>query len=332
MPLPRTSTHPQATPHATVQRISQAFETLSPELQRAARWVLQHPAALALHSMRASAREAGVSPATMTRLAQRLGFDGFETLRAPFVRQLAGGRPIALSHTRVSRTRGSGPAVRLNAVEADEQLVARQLDNVSSALALNPARSLQDAADTMLAADTVYFLGLRVCHGVAQHLHYLHGLLSANGVLLDDHAGTMGDQVMGLHSSAVLVAVSQSPYSRQTVEAVQLAHEQQAQVIALTDSALSPIARSARHVLLFETATTSFFHSTLGAEALVELLLATLATRGGEAAQQRLGRMQQHLRRTRAYWERNRDPVEAVKRSRKHNGAPVNTRATPSAA
>ena len=79
------------TPHAVQQLIEQAFESLSPELQRAARWLQNHHAALALHSMRTSAREAGVSPATMTRLAQRLGFDGFEALRHPFVQQLAGG-------------------------------------------------------------------------------------------------------------------------------------------------------------------------------------------------------------------------------------------------
>lgn len=304
MPALRQPTIAPVTVQSTTQLIGQTFEALSPELQRAARWLLQHHAALALNSMRSSAREAGVSPATMTRLAQRLGFDGFEALRAPFVRQLAGGRPLTTPRNAIG-----GLAADLSAVEADDQLVARQLDNVSSALTLNPARSLQSAADTMLAAHTVYFLGLRVCHGVVQHLHYLHGLLSANGVLIDDRGGNMADQITRLHAGDVLVAVSQSPYSRQTVETVQLAHEQQAQVIALTDSALSPIARRAKHALLFETATTSYFHSTLGAEALVELLMATLATRGGEAAQARLGQMQQHLRRTRAYWERSRAPA-----------------------
>ena len=41
--------------------IDRHFEALSPELQRAARWVREHPAELGLQSLRASARAAGVA-------------------------------------------------------------------------------------------------------------------------------------------------------------------------------------------------------------------------------------------------------------------------------
>jgi DNA-binding MurR/RpiR family transcriptional regulator len=252
--------------------------------------------------MRTSAREAGVTPATMTRLAQRLGFDGFEALRAPFMRHLAGNAALA-SVRRVNPGRAPGGA-KAAAVAAPAMHVARQLDNVASVRALNAPQALQDVADALLRARNVGFLGLRVCHGAAVHMHYVYGHLATNGVLLDDQGGTLPDQITRLQHDDVMLAISQAPYTRQTVEGVQLAHEQGAQVIALTDSALSPIARRAQHVLLFETVTNSFFRSTLGAEALCELLLATLATRGGAPAQARLLQMKDHLRRTRAYWER----------------------------
>lgn len=284
-------------PDAVQQLIEQAFESLSPELQRAARWLQTHHAALALHSMRTSAREAGVSPATMTRLAQRLGFDGFEALRQPFVKQLAGGLPMAGGRR---HNAGAGAAV----TGVADQLNALQQTNVSSALSLNSTESLRDAADALLQARAVYFLGMRVCHGVAFHMHYVFGLLAANGVLINDLGGTMADQITRLGRDDVLVAISQSPYTRQTVEGVQLAHDQHATVVALTDGALSPIARRAQHVLLFETATSSFFQSVTGAEALAESLLACVAERGGAQTAARLRQMQEHLRRTRAYWER----------------------------
>lgn len=287
------------TPQAVEQLIDQSFESLSPELQRAARWLRQHQAALALHSMRTSAREAGVSPATMTRLAQRLGFEGFEALRKPFARQLAGKMPVAaLDRPAASRRDPSNrddPATRLNLL---------QQANVASVMALNSPQQIEAAADSMLAARNVYFLGMRVCHAVAFHLHYVYGLLAANGMLINDLGGTMADQITRLGRDDVLVAISQSPYTRQTVEGVHLALDQHASVIALTDGALSPIARRAEHVLLFESTTSSFFQSISGAEALAELLVATLAARGGLATQRRLRHMQEHLRRTRAYWER----------------------------
>ena len=288
------------TPQAVRKLIGQAFESLSPELQRASRWLLQHQAALALHSMRTSAREAGVSPATMTRLAQRLGFDGFEALREPFMRHLASNAAVATTR-RASRAK---PGQEPSASEAEALLVARQLDNVASVRALNTPEALRRAADTLLQAPSVSFLGMRVCHGIAVHMHYVYSLMATNGRLLDDRGGTLADQITRLRPDDVVVAISQAPYTRQTVEGVHLAHQQHAQVVVLTDSPLSPIARQARHVLLFETESNTYFRSTLGATALCELLLATLATRGGAAAQERLQQMKEHLHRSRAYWER----------------------------
>src|SRR4029450_3412803 len=75
--------------------IEREFDGLSPELQRAARWVRSNGPVLALRSMRSAAGQAGVSPATMTRLARRLGFDSFGALREPYVDRLAGGAPPA---------------------------------------------------------------------------------------------------------------------------------------------------------------------------------------------------------------------------------------------
>ncbi|MER9965151.1 hypothetical protein NKJ72_30585 [Mesorhizobium sp. M0045] len=50
----------------------------------AARSLLDHPTEVALLSMREQARRAGVPPATLTRLAKRLGFDGFKKLKEIF--------------------------------------------------------------------------------------------------------------------------------------------------------------------------------------------------------------------------------------------------------
>ena len=50
--------------------IVEAFNGLSPQLQTAARYVLDCPDDVALLSMREQARRAGVPPATMTRLAE----------------------------------------------------------------------------------------------------------------------------------------------------------------------------------------------------------------------------------------------------------------------
>src|ERR1700683_2696 len=60
------------------EQIIRAFDTMSAQLQAGARYVLDRPRDVALLSMREQARQAGVQPATMTRLAKRLGMDGYD--------------------------------------------------------------------------------------------------------------------------------------------------------------------------------------------------------------------------------------------------------------
>ncbi len=290
------------TTHSIQKVIADNFESLSPELQRAARWVSRHGSSLALHSMRDSARAAEVTPATMTRLARRLGFDGFDGLRAPFRSELAGSA-IGGEFSRTARRRRGSSAV----ADAVELLNMLQQANVASVISLNPAGAIDDAAQALLDAEQVHFLGLRVCHGVATYLSYAYGLLGDNGSLVTGIGGTLSDQVARVGPRSVLLAISQSPYTRQTVEAVQQAGKAGATVIAMTDSRLSPLARHASQVLLYDTASTAHFHSTAGAQALAESLIAAVAARGGTAATLHLRRMQAHLQKTRAYWERPGD-------------------------
>ncbi len=282
-------------PHGVETLIDRAYDSLSPELQRAARWVRQHGTTLALHSMRTSARQAGVTPATMTRLAQRLGFEGFEGLRAPFVHRLAEGQAARVPE-RPKRQASAVPDLL-------SDLNRMQQANVAEALERNTPEALAAAADAMLRAPRVFFLGMRVSHGAAFQLHYAYSLLAGNGYLLNHFGGTLTDQLLQVGDGAALVAISQAPYARMTVDAVHVARGQGARVIALTDSQLSPVARDAAHVLLFGGMSNTYFHSTSGALALVETLLAVVAHRGGDAVRSYLDMRQRRLDAERAYWE-----------------------------
>lgn len=64
--------------------LEEVYPNLSPQLRRAARYLIERPDEIAFTSMRQLAERADVQPATIVRLAQAIGFDGYETLREPF--------------------------------------------------------------------------------------------------------------------------------------------------------------------------------------------------------------------------------------------------------
>jgi DNA-binding MurR/RpiR family transcriptional regulator len=125
-------------------------------------------------------------------------------------------------------------------------------------------------------------------------------------VLLQDAYGTLLEAVAGLDRSDTLVAIGLAPYSRQTVDAVRRAQAQGIAIVALTDSELSPLARGGAERLLFEPASSSFFHSLVAAHALVERLMHEVATRGGRKVVARLRSRETLLRDADAYWQRER--------------------------
>jgi DNA-binding MurR/RpiR family transcriptional regulator len=303
------ATGPVSSATEILERLRSRFDALSPELQRAARWISDHPSEAGLWSMRQQARSAGVSAPTMVRLARALGLPGYGSLRRPFQEALAG--RAADYGTRASALQAAPQAKRIERLARD--IAASQIADIESVLALNPPQRLEAAVGAIAAARRVGFLGVRAPFGIAFQFRYAYNLIARNGVLFDGIGGTVHDQVDALQSGDVLIAISQQPYSMPTVEAVATASKRRVTVVALTDSALSPLARNAAHFLLFRADSISFFHSMIGPLALVELLVAWLAAKGGRTVLKRLAEVDARLSVQKAYW--NRSSRNALHRS-----------------
>jgi DNA-binding MurR/RpiR family transcriptional regulator len=284
------------TPPAALATIARRYPDLPPRLQRAARFIVENPDQIAVRSMREIARRAEVAPATMVRLARALDFADYDALRDVFIRRV---EAAATAHAPRAQALQSNER---SGVKLVEHLATAQAAAVQSA-ATNPEAEIAAFVRALANARTVAFLGLRASHAIAFHFAYVYGLLRDNGRLLDDRGGALRDHAARLSRGDALIAISLAPYTRATVEAVEAAEQRGASILALTDSAVSPIAHRARHVLLFGADGPSFFSTMVGALALAEILVARLAASGGRAVIARLERTDAALRDGGAYWD-----------------------------
>jgi len=284
---------------AVADRVRKNIATLSPELQRAARWVSANPAVLSVQSMRRSAMAAGVLPVTMTRLAQALGYPGFEEMRQSLREELV--KSAGQSHTLRAPRQLSDQFPEDSGLHMLEQA---QLQNISSVIRRNSEQTIDQAADAILNAKSVLIMGLRASYGIAFHLHYCCQLLLPNTTLASNQAGTIADQVWRLGEDDLLVVASLAPYTRQTIDLAQQASNQGASVLALTDSELGPLGQCANLTLVSECDSPAFFHSMTGALAMGEALVSKIAHRGGEKTSRYLRKNRQRLRLMQAYWDR----------------------------
>jgi DNA-binding MurR/RpiR family transcriptional regulator len=282
-------------------RITAGFAQLPPQLQAAARFVLDHPEDVALLSMREQARRAGVPPVTMTRLARQLGFADYATFRDLHARALR--RPAAAPAAFSAR---AGQMQRRQRSGGDAALVGEIGRTMARHLAAFGAgdgvAALQAAARLIGGARHVYFLGLRSCYAVAFQAAYVYGLFRDNGVLLDGPGDTGIDALRHSGRGDVLLAISVAPYTNAAVERVAYAAGRGVDIVAITDSAASPVALPAAACVLVPTDTPSFFHTVTPAFAAAETLIALVAARGGARALSAIRDAESQLGAFSAYW------------------------------
>ena len=272
-------------------QIVETFEGMSPQLQAAARYVLDRPRDVALLSMREQARQAGVQPATMTRLAQRLGLDGYDAVRAIYAE--------AIRSEDLGFAGKAGVQVAHQKLKGEPALVAEMIKSVSGQIAdIAEAGSLDRlvaASELLASARHVFCLGLRSSHSIAWHVHYVLSLLGDRTVLLDAIAGVGADPIRAATPKDVLLVAGVLPYTRATVDLTRYVASRRVPIVAITDSAVSPIAQVARHAILIATESPSFFHTMAPAFVVAEILAALVAGRSGEDATLALRRTEEQL-------------------------------------
>ena len=308
---------PMPLPSHLIPTLQEKLEDLPPELQRAAHWVVAHPAEVGLWSMRRQAQALSVAPATMLRLARALGYASYEAFRQPFQQALADqgqGQPGLRDRAAALQAAAGDPASN-PAAPGHDVLTDYQIQAVSSVCALNPSAEFDAAVQTLLNARQVGFLGTRSAFGIAFQMRYAYQLVRRNSVLIDGLGGAPAEQADNLDAGDALIVISQAPYPTATVQLARQAAQRGVALIALTDDPLSPLAVEARHTLRFappdrdgvraqpaRQGPGSFFHTTAGLLGLAEHLIARLTARGGADILNRLTEVEERLRADNVYW------------------------------
>ena len=272
-------------------RIIKAFDTMSGQLQAGARYVLERPRDVALLSMREQARQAGVQPATMTRLAKHLGMDGYDGVRELYAAAVRDGE--------IGFAGKAGAQVASQKLKGDKALAAEMLRSIGKQIERLAAPDRLDrlvvAARTLASARRIYCLGLRSSHSIAWHLHYVLSLVGERSTHIEGIAATGADALARATSRDVLLVASVLPYTRLTVELAEYAVEQGMAVVAITDSEVAPLAQIAQHAVIVATDSPSFFHAMSPAFVVAEILGAIIAGRGGDDALAALRHTDEHL-------------------------------------
>jgi DNA-binding MurR/RpiR family transcriptional regulator len=141
---------------------------------------------------------------------------------------------------------------------------------------------LSRAIETLAKADTLYLLAARRVFPVAAYCAYAFGKLGVRAILIDHIAQLGPEQLATATERDAVLAISFTPYAPITADLAAVAARRDIPVVAITDSAFSPLVTSADVWLEVAEADFSAFRSISASLALAMALVVGIAEKRAE--------------------------------------------------
>lgn len=216
-----------------------------------------------------------VSESTVVRFATHLGYDGYPSMQKA-LQELIRGKLTSIQRIQVSRDQMSGQDVLGSVMQRDMNSIHTTIENVDR-------EEFDRVVEKLLAAEHIYLLGVRSSAFLAGYLNFYLHLVFKNLTLVQSSAsGEVFEQLVKIGPGDVLVGISFPRYSKLAVNAVQYAHDRGADVVAITDSRMSPLYRAAQASLLVRSDMISFVDSMAAPLSLLNALIVAVGQRKSE--------------------------------------------------
>lgn len=272
-----------------LDRLSEEWDALTPEAQKAARYVLENPTDVGVSTVREIAEAAKVKPNTFVRMARQVGFEGYEDFRAPFRDAIRQGRVSFPDRARWLQD--IGKSGELGGLYAD--MIGAAIRNIEETFAGIDAASLKAAAEDIWNCRQIFTLGVGVNNSNARNFTYLASTGMKQFHAIPRPGSTPVDDLAWADQQDVLIAITCHPYRTEVIDAIKLARQQGMTVIGISDSPASPVILNAQHGFVVAADTPQFFPSSVSTIALLETLLSFVIAVSSDEIVERVERFHQ---------------------------------------
>ncbi len=267
------------TVEALRERILASYDDLSKRMKQVGRYVLDQPDDLAFETLAVVSHRSGVQPSAIVRFAKSFGFSGAHQMQK-LIREdllsnhvnLAYGERVRQFNRNVGRSSEGGIDILREHAEADILALGNLKDTF-------PAEAFERAVEALQEAACIYVVAARRTFPIAAYLAYSLQQLGKKTVFIDGAGGFYAQSAGTIEPDDLLLAISYHSYSEDTVRCAQIASERGANVLAITDSSLSPLARFASNVLVVRESEVRNFRSLASSMSLAQSLILAHAFR-----------------------------------------------------
>lgn len=211
-----------------------------------------------------------VSESTVVRFAIELGFDGYPDLQHA-LQELVRTSLTSVQRMEVTNSRIGDGDVLTSVLLSDADKIRHTLDAIDK-------EDFDKAVEKIIGARTIYIMGMRSSAALAGFLNYNLRMIFDNIKFVDTTSvSEMFEEIMGMGEDDVLIAISFPRYSKRIINAVDYANHVGTNVIAITDSKMSPIAQNASQKLIAKSDMVSFVDSLVAPLSIINAIVVAVA-------------------------------------------------------
>lgn len=254
------------------QRILSAYTTFSKGQKKIANAVLYNYDKIAYMTAAKLGLHVGVSESTVVRFACEVGYDGYADFQRA-VQELVKTKLTPTQRIEITKQRIGKGDVLDRVLESDISKIRYTIANLDR-------NAFYHSVDSILAAKTVYIMGARSTEMIAKLLSYHLALIFDNIKFVTPTSSTeVFEQMYSIGKGDVLIAFSFPRYSTKMISAVKFARSKDAEVIVFTDSAASPLAEHATHLLTAQSDMASFMDSLVAPLSIINAIVVEITRR-----------------------------------------------------
>ena len=268
-----------------IARIQSLYPTLSKGHKRIADFVCQQYEKAAFMTAAKLGEEVGVSESTVVRFAYELSFEGYPEFQHA-LREVIKHRLTASQKIDITSNKFAEKDILKSVLSSDIDKLRHTLETISP-------EEFTECVNTIANAHKVYVLGARTCFSIANFLGFYLNLISIDTRLITTNsASETFEQIFDIGKDDVVIAISYPRYSRRTHNAVKYAHARGSQIIAITDSEISPIVKYSTHKLLAQFDISNFVNSLVAPLSIINALINALAMRNFDKVKDNLNALE----------------------------------------
>ena len=266
--------------------INEKLSSFSKGHKLIANYMIAHYDKAAFMTAQKLGKTVGVSESTVVRFATMLGYDGYPALQKA-LQEMMRSRLTAVQRIEVTSDQMSGEDVLERVLSQDIERIRRTLEETSK-------EDFGKAVDLITSANTIYIAGTRSSASIAAFLSYYLSLIFPRVKLVPSTTTSeLFEKIMHIDGRDIMIGFSFPRYSKQTVKALDFAKHNGAKVVAITDSASSPIAKYADSLLLAKSDMASFVDSLVAPLSLVNALVVAVSIKNRDKVSQTFERLEQ---------------------------------------